>query len=162
MMEPDLYDYLQSLMPTLQFVNPYIDDRPLPKPGIDFATFNILDVQDIGWSQPRHTNYDKEKGLISIAYDVQRIYRVQLDFYGPAALGNASLFKQTLQVNLTQNYGVADLKKMSTLRNLTFLQENKKYMKRYNFDVELFVVDTVTKISPAIEKAQITLHGFGK
>ncbi len=162
MKEHDLYDYLQSLMPELQFINPYIDDNPLPVEGTDFATFNVLGVDDIGWSQPRQTNYDKENGLITVAYDVQRIYRVQLDFYGPAALGNASLFKQTLQVNLTQNYGVADLKKMSTLRNLTFLQENKKYMKRYNFDVELFVVDTVTKISPAIEKAQITLHGFGK
>lgn len=162
MTEPDLYDYLQSLMPELQFVNPYIDDNPLPKEKTDFATFNVLDIQDIGWSQPRQTNYDKENGLITVAYDVQRIYRVQLDFYGPVALDNASLFKQTLQVNLTKNYGVADLKKMSTLRNLTFLQENKKYLKRYNFDVELFIVDTVTKTSPAIEKAQVTIHGFGK
>lgn len=127
MKEHDLYDYLQSLMPELQFINPYIDDNPLPVEGTDFATFNVLGVDDIGWSQPRQTNYDKENGLITVAYDVQRIYRVQLDFYGPAALGNASLFKQTLQVNLTQNYGVADLKKMSTLRNLTFCRKTKIY-----------------------------------
>lgn len=162
MTEPDLYDYLQSLMPQLQFVNPYTDDKPLPKPGTDFATFNVLDITDIGWSQPRHEAYDKDNALITVAYDVQRIYQIQIDFYGPNALAHASLFKQTLQVNLTKNYGIADLKKMSNIRNLTFLQENKKFMKRYNFDVEVFVVDTITKTSPAIQNAQITIHGFGK
>lgn len=162
MTEHELYDYLQSLMPELQFVEPYTDNVPLPKPGINFATFNVLGISDIGWSQPRHEKYDKENGLITVAYDVQRIYRVQLDFYGPEAFNNASLFKHTLQVNLTKNFNIADLKKISDIRNLTFLQENKKYMKRYNFDVELFIVDTITKTSRAIQTAEISIHSFGK
>lgn len=162
MKEHDLYDYLQSLMPSLQFVNPYIDDKPLPEVETDFATFNVLNISDIGWSQPRHEEYDKEAGMITVAYDVQRVYQIQLDFYGPEAFNNASLFKQTLQVNLTKNSNIADLKKISDIRNLTFLQENKKYMKRYNFNVEVFIVDTIKNTSTAIEKAQINIYGFGK
>ena len=57
MTETQIYDYLQSLMPSLQFVNPYTDSVPLPKKG-DFATFNILSVEDRGWSQDRQTGYD--------------------------------------------------------------------------------------------------------
>lgn len=160
MQENKLYDYLQNLMPDLQFVNPYTDNVPLPKKG-DYATFNILDVTDRGWSQPRQIGYNSETGLISLAYDVQRVYRVQLDFYGPNAFDNATLFKQTLQVNLSNTFGDADLKMLSPIRNLTFLQENKRYMRRYNFDAEVFVVDTITRTSPAIETAEITIVNRG-
>jgi hypothetical protein len=160
MQENKLYDYLQSLMPDLQFVNPYTDNVPLPK-APNYATFNILDVSDRGWSQPRQTAYDPETGIITLAYDVQRIYRVQLDFYGPDAFDNASVFKQTLQVNLAENFGIADLKEISPIRNLTFLQENKRYMRRYNFDAEVFVVDTITRTSPAIETAEVTIVNRG-
>lgn len=160
MQENKLYDYLQNMMPDLQFVNPYTDTVPLPKKG-DYATFNVLDIADRGWSQSRQVGYDSETGLISLAYDVQRIYRVQLDFYGPNAFNNATLFKQTLQVNLSNYFGDADLKILSPIRNLTFLQENKRYMRRYNFDVEVFVVDTITKTSPAIETAEVTIVNRG-
>ena len=57
MTETQVYDYLQSLMPSIQFVNPYTDSVPLPKKG-DFATFNILSVEDRGWSQDRQTGSD--------------------------------------------------------------------------------------------------------
>lgn len=156
-----LYDYLQSLMPTLQWVNPYTDRSPLPPVGTNYATFNIMRVDDRGWSQERPTNYDATTGLISIDYDVQRIYSVQLDFYGPDAFDNASIFKQTLQVNLAENFGIVDLKVMSEIRNLTFLQENKEFMPRYSFDLDVFVVDTITKTTPGIERVQIKIVNRG-
>jgi hypothetical protein len=86
---------------------------------------------------------------------------VQFDFYGPDALNNATVFKQNLQVGLATQTGIADLKSMSEIRNLTFLMENKAYMHRYNFDTEMFVVDTITKTTPAIETAEITIVNRG-
>lgn len=159
MTEKGLYDFLQSLMPELQFINAYTDDAPVPLS--DYATFNVLDISDRGWSQKRQKSYDDEKHTVISAYDVQRIYTVQLDFYGQNAFDNARVFKQTLQVALTKTFGIADLKQMSPIRNLTFLQENKQWMKRYNFDVELFVVDTVERTSPVIETAKITIVNRG-
>ena len=156
-----LYDYLQALMPTLQWVNPYTDRSPLPPVGTNYATFNVMRVDNRGWSQQRPTGYDKSTGLISIDYDVQRIYSLQLDFYGPDAFDNAIEFQQTLQVNLAHIFGVADLKVMSEIRNLTFLQENKEYMPRYNFDVDVFVVDTITQTAPGIERVQIKIVNRG-
>lgn len=160
MTETQVYDYLQSLMPSLQFVNPYTDSVPLPKKG-DYATFNILDVQDRGWSQSRQTGYDEEAGTVGVAWDVQRIYRVQIDFYGANAFNNATVFKQTLQVNLAQKHGLADLKQLSPIRNLSFLQENKKWLRRYNFDAEVFIVDTVEQTSPVIETATVKIVNRG-
>ncbi len=164
MKQNELFDYLQSLMPDLQWVNPYHDRRPLPPVGTNWATFNILNIADRGWSQERPTGYDNATGLITIDYDVQRIYSVQMDFYGPDALDNATIFKQTLQVNLVNKFGIADLKQISDIRNLTFLQENKEYMHRYEFDADLFIVDTIQKTAPAIESAQIQIvnRGNGK
>ena len=160
MTETQVYDYLQSLMPSLQFVNPYTDSVPLPKKG-DFATFNILSVEDRGWSQDRQTGYDAETGTVGVAWDVQRIYRVQIDFYGENAFYNATVFKQTLQVNLAQKYGPADLKQLSPIRNLSFLQKNKQCLRRYNFDAEVFIVDTVEQTSPVIETATVKIVNRG-
>lgn len=151
-----IYDFLQSLMPPLQWVNPYLSDDAIPPVDTDWATFNIMRVDDRGWSQPRQTSYDANTGIITLAYDVQRIYSLQLDFYGPNAFENASVFKQTLQVALARQHGIGDLKALSGIRNLTFLQEDKEYMPRYNFDVDIFVVDTITQTAPVIEKAIIT------
>ncbi len=161
MKQRELYDYLQSCMPTLQWLNPYTDRDPLPPVGANYATFNVMRVDDRGWSQQRPTEYDTTTGLISIDYDVQRIYSLQLDFYGPDAFDNATVFKQTLQVNLAHKFGIADLKVMSEIRNLTFLQENTEYMPRYNFDVDVFVVDTITQTTPGIERVQIKIVGSG-
>ena len=160
MTETQVYDYLQSLMPGLQFVNPYTDSVPLPKKG-DYATFNILDVQDCGWSQSRQTGYDAEAGTVGVAWDVQRIYRVQIDFYGENSFYNATVFKQTLQVNLAQKHGLADLKQLSPIRNLSFLQENKKWLRRYSFDAEVFIVDTVENNSLVIEYATVKIVNRG-
>lgn len=160
----ELFDYLQSLMPTLQWVNPYHDNSPLPPVGTNWATFNVLRIADRGWSQRRPTAYDNDTGLITNAYDVQRIYTVQMDFYGPDAFDNAATYKQYLQVGLTTKFGIADLKEISEIRNLTFLQENKEYMHRYEFDADLFIVDTIQQTAPGIESAEIQIvnRGNGK
>lgn len=157
----ELSAYLRALMPEIQWVQPYLDNEPLPPPNTNWATLNIMNVSDRGWSQSRQTEYDPETGLTTQAYDVQRIYAVQFDFYGPDALNNATVFKQNLQVGLATQTGIADLKSMSEIRNLTFLMENKAYMHRYNFDTEMFVVDTITKTTPAIETAEITIVNRG-
>lgn len=161
MTEKDLYDYLQALMPELQFIENYTDDVPVPL--TDYATFNVLDITDRGWSQGRQVEYNEErdKGVVKTLYDVQRIYHVQLDFFGANAYDNASVFKQTLQVGLVKKFGVVDLKSLSPIRNLTFLQENKAWLKRYSFDAELFVVDTVERGSPIIETATVQIVNRG-
>ena len=104
-----IYDFLQSLMPPLQWVNPYLSDDAIPPVDTDWATFNIMRVDDRGWSQPRQTSYDANTGIITLAYDVQRIYSLQLDFYGPNAFENASVFKQTLQVALARQHGIGEI-----------------------------------------------------
>lgn len=157
----ELSTYLRALMPEIQWVQPYLNNSPLPPPNTNWATLNIVGVADRGWSQARQSAYDDTTGLITQEYDVQRIYTVQFDFYGPDAFYNACRFKQNLQVGLATQTGIADLKSMSEIRNLTFLMENKAYMHRYNFDTEMFVVDTITKTTPAIETAQITIVNRG-
>ena len=161
MTQKDLFDYLQSLVPTIQFVDPYLDESPLPPVDTDFATMAVLSVNDRGWSQGRQTAYDATTGLTTVKYDVQRIYTVQFDFYGPNAFDNATLFKQTLQVNLTQQGTTVDLKNMSDIRNLTYLEENRKYVHRYEFDVDVFVVDTISKQNTTVDKAKITIVNRG-
>ena len=156
-----LYDYLQSQMPTLQFVDPYLEDVPLPANDTDYATMNVLGVTDRGWAQTVQTGYDATKGTNSLRFDTQRIYRIQIDFYGPNAFSNATAFKQTLQVNLAKQKTTVDLKSLSDIRNLTSLQENKGYIHRYNFDVEVFVVDSITQTTPVIESAKITIVNRG-
>jgi hypothetical protein len=162
MRENELYDYLQGLMPALQFVNPYHDDVPLPPPDVDFATMNIMPVSPIGWSQQRQKSYDSETGVVTLYQDIERVYRIQFDFYGPNAFYNAEVFQHTLQVNLVKPHGaLVDLKKTGDIRNLSFLQENKAYMRRYSFDAEVFAVDTIETASPAIETATVKIINRG-
>lgn len=148
-------------MPELQWVMPYETYDSLPPVGTNWGQISILRVSDRGWSQDRQTAYDERTGTISQAWDVQRIYSIQIDFFGPDALENATVFKQTLQVGLATQTGIADLKVMSEIRNLTQLLENTNYMHRYNFDVDVFVVDTITKTTPVIETAEITIVNRG-
>lgn len=157
----DVYDYLQAQMPTLQFVDPYIDDAPLPTRGTDYATMNVMGASDRGWAQKVPTAYNAQTGLDTLRFDTQRIYRIQIDFYGPNAFSNATVFKQTLQVNLTKQKTTLDLKTMSDIRNLTFLDESKTYIHRYSFDVEVFLVDSITQTTPVIESAKITIVNRG-
>ena len=156
-----LSTYLRGLMPELQWVMPYETYDSLPPVGTNWGQISILRVSDRGWSQDRQTAYDERTGTISQAWDVQRIYSIQIDFFGPDALENATVFKQTLQVGLATQTGIADLKVMSEIRNLTQLLENTNYMHRYNFDVDVFVVDTITKTTPVIETAEITIVNRG-
>lgn len=140
---------------------PYETYDSLPPVGTNWGQISILRVSDRGWSQDRQAAYNDETGIISQAWDVQRIYSIQIDFFGPDALENATAFKQYLQVGLATQTGIADLKVMSEIRNLTQLLENTNYMHRYNFDVDVFVVDTITKTTPVIETAEITIVNRG-
>ena len=162
MRENEIYDYLQGMMPTLQFINPYADNAPLPPPGTNFATMNIMPVSPIGWSEQRQKSYDAETGIATLYQDIERVYRIQFDFYGPDAFYNAEVFQHTLQVNLVRPRGaLMDLKKTGDIRNLSFLQENKAYMRRYSFDTEVFIVDTIETKTNVIETATVKIINRG-
>jgi hypothetical protein len=158
MTENDLYDTLQALMPAgLQFVDPYLDEVPLPQDN--YAQMNIIEVQPIGWNQRRVDKSDDKKA--TFAYDIEKIYRVQVDFYGSNAYDNALYFHQALSVNLVEDDDTICLKRIGNIENRCFLQENKKYLKRYGFDIELFIVDTITKDSPYLENILVNLARIG-
>lgn len=158
MTENDLYNTLQGLMPEgVQFVDPYLDEVPLPKG--DYVQMNIIDIEPIAWNQRRVDTSDEEKA--TFAYDIERIYRVQVDFYGANAFDNASLFHQSLMVNIVEDDDTVCLKKIGDIQNRCFLQENKKYLRRYGFDIELFIVDTITKDSPYLKNIVVNLARIG-
>ncbi len=158
MTENDLYNTLQGLMPEgVQFVDPYLDEVPLPKG--DYVQMNIIDIEPIAWNQRRVDTSDEEKA--TFAYDIERIYRVQVDFYGANAFDNASLFHQSLMVNIVEDDDMVCLKKIGDIQNRCFLQENKKYLRRYGFDIELFIVDTITKDSPYLKNIVVNLARIG-
>lgn len=158
MTENDLYDTLQALMPAgLQFVDPYLDEVPLPQDN--YAQMNIIEVQPIGWNQRRVDTSDDKKA--TFAYDIEKIYRVQIDFYGSESYDNALYFHQSLSVNLVEDDDTICLKRIGNIENRCFLQENKKYLKRYGFDIELFIVDTITKDSPYLKNILVNLARIG-
>lgn len=161
MTEEDLYDYLGSMLPSgLQFVAPYLDDVPVP--NTDWAQMTVIDIRERGWSQQRQISYDDDTGIVTKGYDVLRVYKIQFDFYGKSAYDNVRAYKQNLEVNIgedTQN--ITGFKLESDIRNLTFLQENKMYLKRYSFDLDLFIVDTIIKSSPTIDKVENKIFNRG-
>lgn len=143
--EQEVFDALQTMMPAgLQFVDPYQDKVPVPLG--DWAQMNIFERTNIGWNQKRYTK--TKNGNAVYEYDVQRVYHIQIDFYGENAYNNAGIYQQTLQQSLVDEDGILDLKTVGAVENRTFLQENKKYQRRYGFDIEVFVIDTITKESP--------------
>lgn len=159
MTESDLYDILQALMPSgVQFVDPYLDEVPTPKG--DWAQMNLLSVTPIAWNQERYVA-DKEGGFGSYAYDIERVYSLQIDFYGANALANASLFHQTLQKNVVIEGTEISLKTIGDIENRTFLQESKKFQRRYGFDIELFIVDTITSDSAYIDNIVVNIARYG-
>lgn len=158
--EKQVFDFLQSLLPNgLQFVDPYLDK--LPQPHGDWAQMNILDRQNIAWNQSRLVEYDEETQSGQYAYDVQRIYTIQFDFYGKHAFDNAGIYQQTLQQALVDQDGLLDLKTIGTVENRTFLMENKLYQRRYGFDLQAFVVDTIINESPTLEVVQYKIVNRG-
>ncbi len=158
--EKQVFDFLQSLLPNgLQFVDPYLDKTPQPKG--DWAQMNILDRENIAWNQSRLLEYNEEAQTGQWAYDVERIYTIQFDFYGKNAFDNAGLYQQTLQQALVDNDGLLDLKTIGTVENRTFLMENKLYQRRYGFDLQAFVVDTIINESPSLERVEYKIVNRG-
>lgn len=154
MQESDLYDTLEALMPSgVQCINPYLDDVPLPLGN--YYQFNLISVTPIAWSQSRIDNIDEEDKTMSIKHDRQNIYKVQIDFYGENSLHYANVFHHTLQSNLVEDDDILNLKQIFAVENRCFLQENKKYQRRYGFDIDLFIVDTITEEDvPYLEKVK--------
>lgn len=161
MLESRVYDILQSLMPDgVQYIDPYLDEDPTPLG--DYAQFNVLSRQDIAWGQSRFVEATSESKEVTYAFDIQRVYRIQIDFYGNSAFDNAGAYQQTLRQNLIdENMLDMCLKSITAVENRTFLQENKKYKKRYGFDLEVFIVDTITKASPYIDKIEYKIVNRG-
>lgn len=155
-MDNRVYNYLQSLLPNnLQFVESYQEDVPIPLK--DWVQMNILSVRNIGRSIERQGEVDTENKQVQALYDIEQVYKIQFDFYGNNAFSNASIYLQTLQVNLDENTQLnssnqINLKTFSEIRNLTDLLENKKFLKRYNFDIELYVIQTISKQQIYLDK----------
>ena len=156
-----LYDFLEGLLPEgLQFVDPYLDEVPLPKG--DWAQMNIINVENIGWEQRRTDSFNEIKGLVKNAWDIQRIYTVQFDFYGASAFKNCVQYQQELRVALMEKKSLLlDLKQMGNIENRTALLENKKYLRRYGFDLEVFAVDTIFTEKPYFESIKIRIGNRG-
>lgn len=160
MTENDLYNTLQAFLPNnLQFVDPYLDEVPLPKG--DWCQMNILNITPIAWNQRRY-NALNQQGTASFLYDIQKVYNIQFDFYGENALDNANLYHQTLMVNIVEDDDTISLKRIGDIQNRCFLQENKKYLKRYGFDIEVFIVDTISKDNPYLENILVNYKRIGK
>lgn len=158
MKEFELYSYLKILMPEgMQFVAPYLDKMPLPKRGTDWAQMTVLSVTPKAWAQERQTSFNAETSSVGIAYDQNNIYRVQFDFYGDEAFENAVIFKQNLQVNLVRDKTAPiHLGVIGTIKNLTFLEESKTFLRRYGFEAEFFVVDSIHQEHWVINKAPVS------
>ena len=120
--------------------------------------FNISSSNTIGRSAPRKLeNTDTD---IDIAWDVNKIYNVQIDFYGINSFDNAEKFQQILQVKLdleTENKNSKfNFKSVGgEIRNMTDLVENKTFLKRYGFNVELFTIETITSKDILISKYEL-------
>lgn len=161
MTDIELFEYLQGLMPTLQFCAPFLKRSPLPPKGTNYAVFQLLSVDPVVWNQNEESTYDEETGKISVRYNQTKIYEVQLDFYGQSAFTNARLFQQTLCANLQKPNLPVGLKKMSTISNLTSMLSDENYYNRYMFKIELFIVDSIYLEEPAIDSATIKIVNRG-
>ena len=64
-------------------------------------------------------------------------------------------------VDIVEDDDTVCLKKIGDIQNRCFLQENKKYLRRYGFDIELFIVDTITKDSPYLKNIVVNLARIG-
>ncbi len=161
-----IFDYLQGLMPNTQrfiFINPYNDKTPPPPHYTDYAQFHILSEEDIGLNQQQISDYDKATDTVKVNYNQLKVITIQLDFYGPNALSNCNFYRQLLKVNLqlSKGQGILDLKTISNIRDLTFLQPNKQFCQRYNFDLEAYIIDTIQISSPYVDSVNISICNRG-
>lgn len=156
MTENKLYDILQSLLPEgLQFVDPYLDTVPIPQG--DYAQMNIIDITPIAWTQRRYVKTDDTEKTVTYAYDWQKVYKVQFDFYGENAFDNAVNYQHNLIAGLTDFDDDVNLKTVGDVQNRCYLQENKLFLRRYGFDIDLFIVDTIDKTDPRLESIEPTV-----
>lgn len=161
MTDMELFKYLQSLMPTLQFCAPFLTRKPLPPKGTDFAVFQLLNCSPVGWNQNESSEYNEETGIISVRHNQTKIYEVQLDFYGQGACTNSRIFQQTLCARLQKPKMPVGLKTISPISNLTSMLSDVQYYARYMFKIELFIVDSIYLEEPAIESATIKIVNRG-
>lgn len=163
-METKIYDYLQSLLPNdIQLVDPYIDNSPIPNG--DWCCMNILKTETIGRSAERQEEFDKENKTLVVCQDINKIYKIQFDFYGKNSFENAETYQQMLQVNIDNNTKTGanlqiNLKSLGEIQNLTELLENKKYYRRYSFNIELFTIETIRTKTYYLTDYKLTLNNY--
>ncbi|MDR0571926.1 MAG: hypothetical protein LBG48_03705 [Rickettsiales bacterium] len=137
--EYDLYQILIDIIGKgIQPVLPYQDKYPPPPE--DYYTLNIISVRNIGWSQERQGA--ASEGGVTVVHDFQKIYTVQFDFYGINAIDNVNRYRHILAVGVRKNKEIS-FKSISEIRNLTELEKNGSFERRYTFDLEFFATDTL-------------------
>jgi hypothetical protein len=155
MTDDEVYTAFQKLLPSdLPCVEAYLDDVPLPKG--DYYQMNILSKTPIAWNQER---YDKDDNF---KYDLQYVYKIQFDFYGSSSFVNCSYFHQLLMQAVNDDIlEKMNLKNISDVQNRCFLQQDKMFQKRYGFDIDVFIVDTINIASETLENIKIKTAVYG-
>ncbi len=158
----ELWEYFKAVMPELLFVVPY-STAPAPPRGTPYFTAVELFRADVGFAQEE----EEEKGGADSEHKAKtynhqlKIITVQFDFMGREAGANANLYKQLLKARIFTEHGgkVVDFKGFSPTRNLTFLDMSKTWIEHYNFDAELYIVDSIGSgtLDPLIETAEINI-----
>ena len=143
-----LWEYFKGVMPELLFVTPY-SSAPTPPRGHPYFTAVELFRTDVGFAQEEEeTNPDPEDKTQTYNHQL-KIITVQFDFMGRGAGANANLYQQLLKARIFAEHGkkVVDFKGFSPTRNLTFLDTAKTWIEHYNFDAELYIVDSVAEFT---------------
>lgn len=158
----ELWKYFKAVMPQLLFVAPY-SVAPAPPRGTPYFTAVELFRTDVGFAQEEESYTQEEAQEETQTHNNQlKIITVQFDFMGRGAGGNTNLYKQLLKARIFSERGkkVVDFKGFSPTRNLTFLDMAKTWIEHYNFDAELYIVDSVAEqtTTPVIETAEIKLN----
>ena len=160
-----LWEYFKGVMPELLFVVPY-SAAPAPPRGTPYFTAVELFRTDVGTAQEEEEEAkDSAPEQKTKTYNHQlKIITVQFDFMGRDAGANANLYKQLLKARIFAEQGkkVVDFKGFSPTRNLTFLDMSKTWIEHYNFDAELYIVDSIAEqtTTPEIETAEININKF--
>lgn len=153
----ELWEYFKGIMPELLFVAPY-SVAPAPPRGTPYFTAVELFRTDVGFAQEEETPTQEETQTHN---NQLKIITVQFDFMGRGAGANANLYKQLLKARIFSERGkkVVDFKGFSPTRNLTFLDTAKTWIEHYNFDAELYIVDSLAEqaTAPVIETAEINI-----
>ena len=157
----ELWEYFKSIMPELLFVMPY-STAPAPPRGTPYFTAVELFRTDVGFAQEEEETDPEDK--TQTHNNQLKIITIQFDFMGRGAGANANLYKQLLKARIFSEHGkkLVDFKGFSPTRNLTFLDTAKTWIEHYNFDAELYIVDSIGSESkdPPIETAEININKF--